>query len=171
MKRINAKGGFTLIELLVVIAIIGILSSIVLVSLNSARQKGKDARVISDVQQIRTALESGFNGTGYPDLNAIAACNAITAGDATAGNQVNGQTYAACANTAASPQHATLNQLNSDANNSGGNIFISTTGSAPNAYAIRGYLTSSAKYFCIDSTGATNAADDGINATLFARCH
>ncbi len=60
--------GFTLIELLVVIAIIGILASVVLVSLQSARKKGNDARVISSVQQIRTLLESNYNGTGYTDL-------------------------------------------------------------------------------------------------------
>lgn len=59
--------GFTLIELLVVIAIIGILSSVVLASLNTARVKGRDARRISDVKQIQLALElySDANG-GFP---------------------------------------------------------------------------------------------------------
>ncbi len=59
--------GFTLIELLVVIAIIGILSSVVLASLNTARQKGRDARRISDLKQIRTAIDLYYDSVqGYP---------------------------------------------------------------------------------------------------------
>lgn len=61
--------GFTLIELLVVIAIIGILSSVVLASLNSARKKGRDARRISDIKQLQLALELWYdnNSSKYPD--------------------------------------------------------------------------------------------------------
>lgn len=61
--------GFTLIELLVVIAIIGILSSVVLASLNGARKKGRDARRISDLKQIQLALEMYYdsNSSEYPD--------------------------------------------------------------------------------------------------------
>lgn len=59
--KINRQKGFTLIELLVVIAIIGILSSVVLASLNTAREKSRDARRISDVKQLQVALEFYFD--------------------------------------------------------------------------------------------------------------
>jgi prepilin-type N-terminal cleavage/methylation domain-containing protein len=57
----HTKKGFTLIELLVVIAIIGILSSVVLASLSTARQKSRDAKRISDIGQVRLALELFFD--------------------------------------------------------------------------------------------------------------
>ena len=62
---------FTLIELLVVIAIIGILSSVVLASLNSARQKSRDARRIGDIKQLQLALEMYYDSNnGYPSSTA-----------------------------------------------------------------------------------------------------
>lgn len=67
--RAGAGGGkgFTLIELLVVIAIIGILASVVLASLNSARKKSRDARRIADIKQIQLALELYFDtARSYP---------------------------------------------------------------------------------------------------------
>ena len=66
-SSIERKTGFTLIELLVVMAIIGILSAVVLTSLNGARQKGRDARRISDVKQLQLSLELYYDSTGaYP---------------------------------------------------------------------------------------------------------
>lgn len=63
----NNKKGFTLIELLVVIAIIGLLSTLSIVALNSARARSRDARRVSDIKQIQTALEMHFNAFNtYP---------------------------------------------------------------------------------------------------------
>jgi len=64
----SISSGFTLIELLVVIAIIGLLSSIVLASLNSARGKGKDAQRKANLTEVRTALELYYDAHGgYPN--------------------------------------------------------------------------------------------------------
>ena len=63
----RAQKGFTLIELLVVIAIIGILATIVLVSLNTARSKARDVRRISDLRQLALALEMSYDDNStYP---------------------------------------------------------------------------------------------------------
>jgi type IV pilus assembly protein PilA len=63
--------GFTLIELLVVIAIIGILSSVVIASLNSARVKGRDARREGDIDALKKALVlyQDDNGGAYPSTS------------------------------------------------------------------------------------------------------
>lgn len=59
--------GFTLIELLVVIAIIGLLSTLAVVALNNARQKSRDAKRVSDIKQVQTALELYYNdANSYP---------------------------------------------------------------------------------------------------------
>ncbi|MFA6437639.1 MAG: prepilin-type N-terminal cleavage/methylation domain-containing protein [Candidatus Paceibacterota bacterium] len=62
------KRGFTLIELLVVVAILGLLATIVAVSLTSARARARDARRVSDVRQIELALELYYAAhLQYPD--------------------------------------------------------------------------------------------------------
>ncbi len=57
MKNQKDKKGFTLIELMVVVAIMGLLAALAVISLNNARQRARDARRISDVKQVQTALE------------------------------------------------------------------------------------------------------------------
>jgi general secretion pathway protein G len=73
-SRIKKDQGFTLIELLVVIAIIGLLSSIVLASVASAKVKARDAERVSQIHSIRNALELYRNANGsYPaNLTSIA---------------------------------------------------------------------------------------------------
>jgi len=76
--KLNKKG-FTLIELLVVIAIIGLLSTVAVIALNSARQKGRDAKRISDIRQIQAALEMYLNDCNqYPATLATATANGCT---------------------------------------------------------------------------------------------
>lgn len=70
MNMKKGEKGFTLIELLVVIAIIGMLSSVVLASLNTARERSRDARRLADIQQLKTALELIYDDLSpaeYPD--------------------------------------------------------------------------------------------------------
>ena len=70
MKKISR--GFTLIELLVVIAVIGLLASVIMVSLNSARLKARDAKRLQTLTQIETALDIYYNQYGdIPLLQAI----------------------------------------------------------------------------------------------------
>lgn len=76
----NKKNGFTLIELLVVIAIIGILSTIVAVSVSAARAKGRDAQRVAQIREVRVALEVfAPPGSSYP-TTAGAWNNSITQG-------------------------------------------------------------------------------------------
>lgn len=76
--------GFTLIELLVVIVIIGILATLATVALSSARGKARDARRVSDVKQIMTALEMYYNDAqGYPPVGGVVPGSPIATGTTT----------------------------------------------------------------------------------------
>lgn len=64
----NKQKGFTLVELLVVIAIIGVLATLVLLQLGSARARARDTKRIADINQLRTSAEQYYddNGGKYP---------------------------------------------------------------------------------------------------------
>lgn len=67
LRFLRAYPGFTLIELLVVIAIIGLLSSVVMLSLSNARKKSRDVKRLADLKQIITALDLYYDKYGqYP---------------------------------------------------------------------------------------------------------
>ncbi len=85
--------GFSLIELLVVIAIIGLLSAIVLASLNTARVKGVDTAMKNEISQLRPAAELIYSTTNTYDTVCVSSSNtgkifssAVSKGDRTPGS-------------------------------------------------------------------------------------
>ena len=109
-KTKSASRGFTLIELLVVIAIIGILSSVVLASLNTARNKGNNAAVKSNLATVQTQAQLYYDDHANAfSTTAISACTsdmfiettikaaidaAVSAGGGAAACYSDGQNYA-----------------------------------------------------------------------------
>lgn len=92
------KKGFTLIELLVVIAIIGLLSTLAVVALGSARVKARDSKRLSDLKQLQTALELYYtdqnaypSGSGTLGSGSLACLNAAGWGAAGCANPYMGQ--------------------------------------------------------------------------------
>lgn len=137
----NRSRGFTLIELLVVIAIIGILSAVVLASLNTARSKGNDAAIQSDLSTIQTEAEIYYGGTGNNSYGtAGSSCAAAVFSDAVIVKAISG------AQTANGGTALTCNN--------------STT-----AYAVASKLSSdSTRYWCVDSTGGASKSTTALGA-------
>lgn len=78
--RTTTRQGFTLIELLVVIAIIGILAAVVLASLNTAREKSRNASYLSQVREYQKALELHYSQNGSYPVTGIATWACIGTG-------------------------------------------------------------------------------------------
>lgn len=79
MKLINKQKGFTLIELLVVIAIIGILSAIVLASLNTARDKASNVAIKANMHGIKNQAEIVYDNNNQDYTTVCADPNVISA--------------------------------------------------------------------------------------------
>jgi len=150
--------GFTLIELLVVIAIIGILSSVVLASLNSARSKGADAAIKSNLANIRAQAELYYDGAGAGTYGTAFTFAAASATCHTSGTGVLSDTTVRSAIAAAVSAGGT-------------NASCVNTGTA---WGVAVPLKSSASMFsCVDSTGnaTTTATANGGLAAGDAACN
>lgn len=156
----NTNKGFTLIELLVVIAIIGILSSIVLASLNTARNKGSDVAVKGNLNGVRSsaALYYDNNSNSYGTIQAFSA----TACSATTGNGVFSDPNIRNAVAAAMSASGT----------SAVGVPCVSLGSPVSSWAIAAPLKTTGLFFCVDDQGSatTTASTNGGLSSTDATC-
>ena len=93
----KSKKGFSLIELLVVISIIGVLAAILMMNLMGARERGRDAQRIQDLNSLKSALRLYYNDNNqlYPPGNNCTTCLNSVLSDYTSGVSGVGYTYTA----------------------------------------------------------------------------
>jgi len=151
MRRDPTKG-FTLIELLVVIAIIGLLSSIVLASLSTARSKGADAAIQSDMNTVRVQAELAYASHAPPCYTGTPSgvCSGLPLG---AWGTTGCGTGALCSDPVIS--RALTAAVNASANTTGG-LVGQYQGPSGESYAMAVQMkTDPALAWCVDSTGVS----------------
>jgi prepilin-type N-terminal cleavage/methylation domain-containing protein len=142
----NSKG-FTLIELLVVIAIIGILSSVVLASLNTARLRGADGSIKSSLSNARSQAELFYDGTGG-GTSYDAVCTAGT-------NNISAQVLGAARNLSAAVTVGTdATAFAYSSSGAAGSAVCHDSASGWAAIVSLKNPTTASAGWCVDSTGA-----------------
>lgn len=128
--------GFTLIELLVVIAIIGILAALVLVALGNARTKAQDARIKSNISQLRTLAEVYYDAS---DASYLGFDTCVASG--------------VCGTTGIDSSVAALTADTQSANGASAPVANADAG----GFCVQAALRSTGSYACADSTGVFSA--------------
>lgn len=146
----NRQGGFTLIELLVVIAIIGILAALVLVALGNARDKANDARIKSNIGQLRTLAEVHYD--------------ANSASYASFGTCIGTPNATNCAGGI----EDSVTSLTADTEEANGAVAVTAASDASDFCVSSPLRSVAATIVCVDASGTFTEGAQSCNATSFA---